>query len=268
MTLLEFTIATARKAGHLIEKASKKTHKIEEKSANDFVTETDKAVEKLITKEILKAFPDHAILGEETGSTDNLKKAEYIWIIDPIDGTNNFIRNLPFHAVSIAVFQRKKVQSSKNFEYLEGEIVVGVVYSPALGKLYSAQKGQGAKLNGKPIAVSRRNKVYRSILSTGFHGDYKIFNIPYFEAIMHKSQGIRRFGSAALDLCHTAEGKIEGYWEFGLKPWDIAAGALIVEEAGGRVTDTNGNILDLFGKDLLATNKHIHKETVEIFAKL
>ncbi|MBU1152289.1 inositol monophosphatase [Patescibacteria group bacterium] len=268
MTLLEFTIATARKAGKMIEKAGRKTIKIEEKSANDFVTETDRKVEDLIIKEIKKNFPDHAILGEETGESADLKDAEYIWIIDPIDGTNNFIRNLPFHAVSIAVFQRKISKSSKNFEYIEGEIVVGVVHSPALGKIYSAQKGKGAKLNGKPITVSPRNKVYRSILSTGFHGDYKAFNLPYFEAIIHKSQGIRRFGSAALDLCHVAEGKIEGYWEFGLKPWDIAAGALIVEEAGGRVTDTNGNTLDLFGKDLLATNKRIHKETVEIFGKI
>jgi myo-inositol-1(or 4)-monophosphatase len=272
--MLNFTLNLAQKAGKIMLKNAKKSYKIEEKKKNDFVTEVDKKVEKFVIKEIKKAYPDHKFLGEESSFEQGLTEfseyqdSQYIWIIDPIDGTNNFIRGLEFYCISIALFRLKKTQKSKNFEYLEGELVLGIIHAPALNKTYHAIKGKGAFLNKKPITVSPEKSLERSIFSTGFHGDFKISNIPYFKQIITRSQGIRRMGSAALDLCHVAEGKIEGYWEFGLHPWDIAAGALIVEEAGGKVTDTNGNLLDLFGKDILASNKKIHKETVEIFTKV
>jgi len=269
----DFAIEIVKKAGRLILKKSKKTFKVKEKTHNDFVTEIDVATENLITKEIRSAYPDHGILAEEKSFQKKIAAADYlqnpyIWIIDPIDGTNNFRRGIPFYCVSIALFETKSLEKSKNFKYLEGELVLGVIYAPEFNKIYYAEKGKGAYLNGKKITVSSATKLERSLMSTGFHGKFKKINIPYFEQIMLNSQGIRRNGSAALDLCHVAEGKFEGYWEFGLKPWDIAAGALIVKEAGGRVTDIYGNMLDLFGQNILATNGKIHKEVVEKMKKI
>ena len=268
-TLKAFITNLAKKAGKFILKNAGKKFKIEEKYKNNFVTEIDKAAENLIIKEIGKNFPDHKILAEESSFKKEFTSkdfaSEYIWIIDPIDGTNNFIRGIPFYCVSIALFKPTSQKKSKNFNYLSGELVAGIIYAPALDKIYYAEKGKGASLNNKKIHVSDARKLENAVLATGFHGKYKIINLPYFEKIIQNSQGIRRMGSAALDLCHVAEGKIEGYWEFGLEPWDIAAGVLIVEEAGGRITDTNGNLLDLFSHDLLATNGKIHKEIVRSF---
>lgn len=272
MQFLDFAIRTAEKAGKFIQKQSQKAFKTTEKNKNDFVTEVDIATENLIIKEIHKKYGNHGILAEETCGPDmgphEFTKHEYLWIIDPIDGTNNFRRGIPFYCVSIALFKSKSKEKSKNYEYLEGELIVGVIYAPALDKLFYAEKGKGAYLNGKQIKVSKADSLYRSLMATGFHGEFKQYNLPYFEKIMKASQGFRRNGSAALDLAHTAEGVIEGYWEFGLKPWDIAAGALIVKEAGGRVTDTFGNMLDLFGQNILATNTKIHKETIKLFSKI
>ncbi len=271
----KFITDLAQKAGDFITKQHKKSFKIEEKTRNDFVTDVDKGCEKLITREIAKTFPDHAILGEEASFQKSkndylqtLADAEYIWIIDPIDGTNNYIRNIPFFCVSIGVFKTKSSKASKNYEYLEGELVLGTVYAPALNKLYFAQKGKGAYLNGKKIHANNQKKLERAVFSTGFHGEYKMFNVPYFAKLLENIQGIRRHGSAALDICAIAEGSHEGFWEFGLKPWDIAAGCLIAKEAGAKVTDANGNLLDLFGKDILVTNGKIHNPTVEIFKSL
>lgn len=166
------------------------------------------------------------------------------------------------------VFETKSAKSSKNFDYLEGEIVAGVVYAPVMDELFYAQRGKGAYLNGKRIKVSKTQKVANSLTVTGFPPTHKEQNLPYFNKMIFECRAVRRLGSAALDLCYIAAGRFDGYWEFGLKPWDIAAGALIVEEAGGQVTDSNGNMLDLFGKDILATNSKIHKEIVNKFRKI
>ncbi len=255
-SFLPFAITLAKTSGKLILEQSQKNFKIEEKTKNDYVTAVDKAAEQLIIKKILKEFPDHGILAEESSfkktlDPKNYKNHKFVWIIDPIDGTNNFIRGIPFYTISIALQK-------------EGELIVGVLFAPALNKLYYAEKGKGAFLNGKKIHVSKTPALEHSLFATGFHGEYKIKNLPYFEKIIARAQGIRRFGSAALDLAMVAEGKFDSYWEFGLKPWDIAAGALIVKEAGGKVTNLKGKPLDLFDKNILASNGLIHKETVKI----
>ena len=264
--LLDFTIKTAKKAGKLILKEAEKPLKISKKGKNDLVTQVDKASEELIIKEILKKYPEHKILAEEsTNEIEDLSGAEYLWIIDPIDGTTNFSHGLPQYSVSIAVMKISTKKTSKNFEYLGGEIIAGVVYAPKLSELFHAEKGKGAYLNNKRINVSEIKKIEDSLLVTGFPPTHKEENLKYFSKMLDKCQAVRRLGSAALDLAYIACGRFDGYWEFGLKPWDIAAGSLLVKEAGGKVTDTNGNLLDLFGKDILATNKKVHLELVKCF---
>lgn len=272
MDLLKFTINLAKKAGTLAIKESKKIT-VNFKRKNDLVTNADKACEKLIKSEILKNFPDHLILAEESNENflkdfEKSKNPKYIWIIDPIDGTTNYAHGLPLYSVSIGLFKITSKDTSKNFEYLEGEIVLGVVHAPALNETFYAQKGKGAYLNGKKITISTAKKLADSLMVTGFPYENKEMNLPYFIKMMEHCQAIRRLGSAALDLCYVAASRFDGYWEFDLKPWDVAAGALIVKEAGGKVTDLNGNLLDLFGFDILASNNKIHKEILETFSPL
>jgi len=270
MSLLEFTIKIAEKAGKLILEKREQNLQISEKTKNDFVTNLDKESEELLIKEILTKYPNHAIIAEESsfeskGDSEKLANAEYIWIIDPIDGTKNFIRGIPAYCVSIGVFKKEKLEVSKNFDYLSGELVVGVVHAPALHETFSAEKEKGAYLNNKKIKVSNIKKLTDTIFATGFPAEHKEHNMTYFAKVIEKTGAMRRLGSAALDLCYIAAGRIDGFWEFGLKPWDIAAGSLIIEEAGGKITDTNGNPIDLFGADILASNSKIHKETVKLF---
>ena len=177
----------------------------------------------------------------------SIGSSKYIWFIDPwTEQQISFTGYL--YSVSIALFKTN------------GNLVAGIVYAPALNEIFYAEEGKGAFLNGKKIHVSKTKTVKDSLLVTGFPYNDKKINLPYFALMLSKSQAVRRLGSAALDLCYTAAGRFDGYWEFGLKPWDIAAGALIIKEAGGLVTDTSGNLLDLFGADILATNKNIHKD--------
>lgn len=280
MKLLNFTIAVSKKAGTLILKESTKKLRINKKGKNNLVTHADKASEKLIVSAIKKAYPKHAILAEEASFKKNIApkkfaQSEYIWLIDPIDGTTNFAHGLYQYAVSIALF--KKSAKQKKSQYLEGEIILGVVYAPALNQLFYAEKGKGAYFQdnstktasqkARKIHVSKTQKVSESLLVTGFPTDHRELSVKYFTKMMYHCQAIRRLGSAALDLCYTAAGYFDGYWEFGLKPWDIAAGSLIVGEARGKVTDTKGNLLDLYGQDILAGNGKVHKEMIKIFRK-
>src|SRR3989338_5336963 len=271
--MLNFAIKLAKEAGEIILKESKKALKIDKKGLNDLVTNADTKAETYIIKKIKSSYPSHAILAEESSfkkeiSDDNYKKADYIWIIDPLDGTTNFAHSLPLYSVSIGLFKKTSIKSSKNFDYLEGEIIAGVVHAPALNETFSAQKNKGAFLNGKKIGVSKAKSLRDSLMVTGFPYENKKMNLPYFIIMMDHCQAIRRLGSAALDLCYTAAGRFDGYWEFGLKPWDIAAGSLILKEAGGTVTDVNGNMLDLFGADILVSNGKIHKEIIKLFSKI
>lgn len=271
MDLLKFVIKLAEAAGKLAKKEAGKLN-IQFKSINNLVTNADKDCEKLIIKNIKKYFPKDLILAEE--SSENFleelsdRESNRIWIIDPIDGTTNYAHGLPLYSTSIGLFEIKSHDKSKNFEYLEGEIKLGVVHAPALNETYWATKGKGAFLNGKKIQVSKEKKLANSLMVTGFPYENRDANLPYFKKMMDHCQAIRRLGSAALDMCYLACGRFDGYWEFGLKSWDIAAGSLIVKEAGGKVTDINGNLLDLFGYDIMASNGKIHPQILKTFSEL
>jgi myo-inositol-1(or 4)-monophosphatase len=273
MKLLKFAIEVAKEAGDLIIKESKKGFTTKEKSKNDLVTEMDKLSEDFIIKKIQTEYPNHAIIAEESvknlsNQFEKYKDSKYIWIIDPLDGTTNFAHGIPIYAISIAIFKTEILKSSNNFDYLSGEIIAGVVHAPKLNETFYSTKNKGAYLNGEKIKVSKVEKIKDSIMVTGFPPQNRERNLPHFQTILKKSQALRRLGAASLDLCYVACGRFDGYWEFNLKPWDIAAGALIIKEAGGTVTDTNGNTLDLFGGDILASNGKIQKETIKSFEKL
>lgn len=219
----------------------------------DLVTEADKESEELILTTIKTQFPDHAILAEESGyavcSEDN-KENSFLWLIDPLDGTTNYTHQYPMVCISIALIVDKIP-------------IIGVVYNPIFKELYSAVKGRGATLNGEPIRVSKTLKINRSLLGTGFAYDRRTTrdnNYSEFCRLTSVSQGVRRGGSAALDLAYVATGRLDGYWERGLQPWDLAAGVLLVEEAGGRVSSYNNKPFDLFSGRILATNGVIHQE--------
>lgn len=213
----------------------------------DLVTEIDRKVEAYLTGRIRERFPDHGIFGEESGETAGA--GEYRWVIDPIDGTVNFIHGFPYYSISIALQK-------------QGKTVAGVVYSPRLNELYAAEAGRGASLNGQPLRVSRCETPEQSVLATGFacvRAQIRPDNLDLLPGIARRLQGIRSNGSAALDLCNVAAGRFDGYWEFCLNLYDVAAGALILQEAGGRVTDLAGrNRWPEAG--ICATNGLIHAE--------
>ncbi|MBA3036524.1 MAG: inositol monophosphatase [Desulfobacterium sp.] len=245
-------IAAAYKGGEVLKENFDKIPKIKKKGSIDLVTESDTESEKLIIETIKKVFPSHAILAEESG----LEKgdAECLWIIDPLDGTTNFAHHLPIFAVSIA------------FAF-NGDIVAGIVLNPVTGELFTASSGEGAQLNGIPIHVSKTQKLSDSLLVTGIPYNFKeiIGDIQTrFFNCLKASQGLRRLGSAALDLCYTAAGRFEGFFEQDLKPWDTAAGLIIAKEAGGLVTDYSGNSFDIYKPEILATNGKIHDEMIRL----
>lgn len=246
-------------AKQLIEKASKFVLKNYTKVQNisfkrsqfDLVTNVDKEVEALILKEINSHYPNHTIITEESGI--HKRNSNSIWFIDPIDGTTNFAHGYPFFCTSIGYSQN-------------GILEFGLVKSPITNELYTAQKNKGAKLNGKPIRVSKVKRLSQSLLATGFPYDRKksrINNLKNFCTITLLTQGVRRDGAAALDLCYVASGKIDGFWELKLSPWDVAAGILIIIEAGGKVTDLKGNEFDIFKPNIVASNGLIHKELIK-----
>jgi len=244
----------ALQAGTLQKKMIGKKFKIDFKNgdSNNLVTEIDKKSELLIVKDLSKKFPDHGILGEE-GSQRNLGQG-FEWIIDPIDGTTNFAHGHPYFAVSIGL------------AYL-GKPIVGAIYAPLLNELYTAAEGQGAYLNGKRIKVSSTKKLKLALLSTGFSYKRRGINLPNFEHFLFSTQGIRRGGAASIDLCYVAAGRIDAYWELGLKPWDITAGIAILKEAGGYATSMTGKKLDLHAQNLLTSNGKLHKEMLKFFEK-
>jgi len=223
---------------------------IGKKGPDNLVTEADIRSEKEIIRVIRERFPDHGVLAEE-GGLQSSKDSECLWIIDPLDGTTNFAHQVPVFAVSIAFS-------------LRGDISCGIVLNPVSGELFYAVKGKGAYLNGKPICVSAETDVSESLLATGFSYDVKKDPEPVmkrFRQCLMAARGIRRMGSAAMDLCFVACGRYDGFWEQDLKPWDTAAGALIVREAGGVVTDFSGSRHDdMDQREILATNGHIHKD--------
>ena len=219
---------------------------------NNLVTEADHAAEKAIITVIKTTFPEHQILSEEVGAL--VQDSEYKWIIDPIDGTINFAHGIPLNCVSIGVEHK-------------GEIVMAAVYNPHLQEFYFAEKGMGATLNDKPIYVSNQSETIKACLVTGF--PYTYINMPngpleIFERFIRKGVPVRRLGSAAIDLCWVAAGRFDGFYEHKLEAWDSAAGFLIVEEAGGKVTDFEGNKFSVYQHRVLATNGKIHEEMLEV----
>ena len=254
-SLKDIAIKAAKKAGKLLKENLNKEKKIEFKGEVDLVTELDRAAEGLIIDILKSGLPESGILTEEREEIVALN--DYRWIVDPLDGTTNYAHSYPVFCVSIALEKK-------------GEVILGVVYDPTLEELFVAEKGRGATLNGEEIAVSKTSDLSRGLLSTGFPYDIRTSpdnNLNFFASFALKAQAIRRAGSAALDLCYVACGRFDGFWELKLKPWDVAAGGLMVLEAGGKLTDFKGKPFSIYSKETLATNGKLNGEMMEILRK-
>jgi myo-inositol-1(or 4)-monophosphatase len=250
--------AIAREAGALLMQYFHQGLKIEYKGEADLVTAADRASEALIRERIKKQFPSHDVLGEEQGLTD--QGGDYRWYVDPLDGTTNFAHGYPVFCVSMALERRTPGSGA-------GQRVAGVVFDPTRDELFTAEQGKGAQLNGKAIHVSKAATLKECLVATGFpsHKRHKNPNIFFYHEITLKTHGVRRAGSAALDLCCVAAGRFDGFWEFNLNPWDTAAGVLIVEEAGGKVTRFDGAPFEIDSRETLASNGLLHDALVQEF---
>lgn len=249
---IETAAEAALKAGRLLRENIEKSSQISYKGAVDLVTNLDTQAQKVIFDLLSAKFPDHDYLAEEGLSQD--QGAEFRWIIDPLDGTTNYVHHFPVFTVSIALER-------------EREVALGLIYDPMREEMFSAVKGEGAFLNGKEIKVSGVEDLNKGLLATGFPYDVrtsKVNNIVHFNNFITRVQGIRRCGSAAMDLCYVACGRFEGFWEVKLSPWDMAAGALIVQEAGGQVSDFQNGEFTIHSDEILASNGLIHEQMVEV----
>jgi myo-inositol-1(or 4)-monophosphatase len=243
----------ANAAGEIIRRSWQQPKIIDYKGAIDLVTTTDRETEHKIVEIIRGNFADHAILAEEETDLRGNDK-DYRWIVDPLDGTTNFAHSYPNFCVSVAL-------------ECTGEVILGLVYDPLRGECFKAVKGEGATLNGSPIRTSGVRELDKALLATGFPYDRREkadFYLSFFKAFLTRCQGIRRSGSAALDLCYLACGRLDGFWELKLKPWDTAAASLIVSEAGGKLSDFSGNSFSIWANETLASNDIIHNEMAEI----
>jgi myo-inositol-1(or 4)-monophosphatase len=252
--MLTVAIEAAREAGKFLKYSVGKVKSIEMKKGEErnLVSEIDKASEAKIISIIKRHYPGHAILAEESGA--NAAQSDYKWIIDPLDGTTNFLHGLPIFSVTIGV-------------EFKGELVAGVVYDPNLDEMFTAEKGSGAFCNGKRLKVTATSELISSLLVTGF--PYDIAENPdnavgHFVNFLMRGQGIRRLGSAAMDLAYVAAGRFDGFWEVNLNPWDMAAGVLLVREAGGTVTDFSGTPSTVYNKQVLATNGVLHEAMLQV----
>jgi myo-inositol-1(or 4)-monophosphatase len=257
--MLNVAIKAARAAGSIINRASLDVEavRISQKQVNDFVTEVDHASEEAIIETLLAAYPGHGIMAEESGSTRGAKDSDYVWIIDPLDGTTNFIHGFPVYCVSIALAVKGKVEQA-------------VVYDPTRNDLFTATKGRGAYLNERRIRVSKRTRLTESLVSTGFpfrKGDNFPRYLTMMGDVMQRTAGLRRPGAAALDLAYVAAGYTEGFFETGLQPWDVAAGSLLVTEAGGLVGNFTGEADFLEQKECLAGAPRIYGQLVAVLGK-
>jgi myo-inositol-1(or 4)-monophosphatase len=255
--MLNVAIKAARAAGAIINRASMDLDilKINTKAPNDFVTEVDQMAEEIIVQTLLEAYPDHAILAEESGR-GGAKDSEYVWIIDPLDGTTNFIHGFPVYCVSIALAHRGVVQQA-------------VVYDPTRDDLFYATKGRGAFVNNRRLRVSKRTRMSDALVGTGFpfrRGDNPKRYLKMFEEVMAEVAGVRRPGAAALDLCYVAAGYYDAFFETGLQPWDVAAGSLIITEAGGLIGNFTGESDFLYQREVVAGSPKIYGQMVQILA--
>jgi myo-inositol-1(or 4)-monophosphatase len=254
--------AIAREAGALLLDHFHKKLKIEYKGEADLVTAADRASEALIRQRIREQFPSHDVLGEEQGLND--QGSDYRWYVDPLDGTTNFAHGYPVFCVSLAL-------ECRNLEHSSSAVrIAAVVYDPTRDELFSAEQGRGAHLNGKPIRVSNTTQLKECLVATGFpsHKRHKNPNIYFYHQITLRTHGVRRAGSAALDLCTVACGRFDGFWEFNLNPWDTAAGVLIVEEAGGKVSRFDGSPFQLDSRETVASNGLVHDALLQEFQKI
>jgi myo-inositol-1(or 4)-monophosphatase len=253
---LGVAIEIAREAGAILREEYAKPPVIRYKGEVDIVTQADKRSEALIVERLRGEFSSHTIVAEEGGGSGD-STAEYVWHVDPLDGTTNFAHGYPCFAVSLALLK-------------DGEPIIGVVFDPIHDELFSAARGQGARLNGAPIHVSAVAWLAQGLLATGFPVQKRTLNsnIYYYWDFTLRSHGVRRDGAAALDLCYVACGRFDGFWEFGLKSWDTAAGMLLVTEAGGSVSDFAGRPFHPGGAEILATNGHIHEEMRQIAVEI
>lgn len=250
--MIRVAVTAAFKSSEILRFHLGNISRVEKKSAIDLVTEADKKSEARIIETIKFHFPDHSILAEESGLQEH--SAKNLWIIDPLDGTTNYTHQLGLFAISIAYAENK-------------EVVAGVVLNPVSGELFTAGKGFGARLNNRSISISDTPSVSESLLVTGF--PYQIQDdikhiLSRFSNCLQASQGVRRLGSAALDLCYLACGRFDGFWEQNLKPWDTAAGMLIAEEAGAKITDFGNRRYTIENKEILATNGRIHEQMIQL----
>lgn len=255
--LLNVAIIAAREAGDILTRLYNEQDRltIQEKQLNNFVSQADQLAEAAIIRTIKKYYPQHGILGEETG--DNSGDADTIWIIDPLDGTTNYLHQFPQFSISIAVQEK-------------GRLTHGVVFDPLKDELFSASRGEGAKLNNRRIRVTDQKNLEGSLLATGFpfyEFDYLDKYLGTLKDFITQTAGVRRAGSAALDLAYVAAGRVDGYWEYNLKPWDLAAGILLVQEAGGLTTDFQGGDNQLKTGDILACSPKLLKPMAQIISK-
>jgi myo-inositol-1(or 4)-monophosphatase len=251
---LETAIAAARAAGDLLLPYFGAARQVRHKGPTDLVTEMDSQAEDLVAYLLQEAFPTYGLLGEEGG--ERFVSDNPCWLVDPIDGTVNYARGYPLFAVSIGLAQGD-------------DVTLGVVYNPILDELFAAEKGQGATLNGRPIRVSTTAGLDKSLLASGF--PYGVWtseadNTREWRRFLKRALSLRSDGCASLDLCHVAAGRLDGYWEWELGPWDMAAGALIVQEAGGQVTQVTGEAFSPYGRGVLASNAHLHAEMLALLA--
>lgn len=256
MSYIEIAVKAAREAGKILLENLGKVKKIGLKAKNDLVTEIDLLSENIIVDSIKTAFPDHGILAEE-GGEHSKDGSEFLWLIDPLDGTMNYAHTYPFFSISIALEKG-------------GSLIMGLVYDPVRDEMFSAELGKGAKLNGEQIKPSSSNKLEDSLLATGFlHEDESIVeeNLLHFANFIRNARGVRRDGSAALDLCYVACGRYDGFWELGLHPWDMASGAFVVEESGGEVTNLSGGEFTTYKGEIVASNNLIHDEMIRLLEK-
>lgn len=254
-SFVESAVEIAHEAGSLLRQYFERRVQFELKGEFDLVTEADRASEKLVIERLKKQFPGHDILAEEGGG--HHYNAEYRWYVDPLDGTTNFAHGYPVYNVTLALEKA-------------GELIAGVIFDPSRDELFACERGGGAFLNGRRIHVSKAKTLNESLFSTGFPSRRRHLdvNIHFYHQLAMASHGVRRCGAAAIDLAYVASGRLDGFWEFGLSPWDMAAGQLLVEEAGGRCTDMKGGRHALTSRHIQTNNGLIHDELVGLFSEI
>lgn len=253
---LNFAVRLVHRVGDDIARQSRRGLRVSFKGEIDLVTQFDRDAQEKIVAALSREYPDHGILSEEDINTNPDKDVR--WIVDPLDGTTNFAHGLPIWAISVGL-------------EVDDDVVLGVVYDPNRCETFTAVKNCGARLNGRKIRVSRTRKLDRSLLVTGFPYDIRSStrnNLQQFGEFAVRARAVRRLGSAALDLCYTACGRFDGYWELKLSPWDQAAGSLILREAGGKITDFKGRAFNIYGDEVLGTNGLIHRQMMKVLEKV